>query len=88
MKDIIVMCPTVERANYEFKRFCGILKERASRIRPVERRVDVLGGPRVFFKGETEGQKAVIGYHAVVISIEEFKLGLEDFYYGQDKTDS
>ena len=63
-----------------------ILKEHASRIRPVERRVDVLDGPRVFFKGETEGQKAVVGYHAVIISIEEFKLGLEDYYFGKDKT--
>ena len=78
MKDIIVMCPTVYRADQEFRQLCKELGENAARIHPVERRVDILNGPRVFFKGETEGQQTLLGHHGDIIPIYKFRL--EDIY--------
>ena len=77
MNDIIVMCPTVERAVMEYKNFL--------RNHPrlwgssYKREVKLKDGRRILFKGETEGQQAVRGFHADIITIDEFELeGITD----------
>lgn len=75
--DLVVMSPTVQRAGREFEAFVSFLKsskwkpvlKRADRI---QRRVELAGGYRIYFKCETEGERALIGLHANVVSIDEF----------------
>lgn len=72
MNDIIVMCPTVERAVMEYKNFLcnhpGLWES------SYKREVNLKDGRRILFKGETEGQQAVRGFHADIITIDEFEL--------------
>lgn len=72
MNDIIVMCPTVERAVMEYKNF--LRNHPGLWGSPYKREVNLKNGERIFFKGETEGQWAVLGTRADIITIDEFKL--------------
>ena len=83
MKDIIVMCPTVEKATMVYK---DLLRNHPGLWGKTYKREIVLENEkRIMFKGETEGQQAVKGYHADIISIDEFDL---EGINGKDETDS
>lgn len=71
-KKIVIMCPTVQRAVFEWKSF---LTRWATIIKKVNRTnlyVELLSGHKIYFKGETEGQRALRGLHADIVSIDEF----------------
>ncbi len=75
--DLVVMSPTVQRAVRELEAFVSFLK--SSKWRTILKKVDWIrrcvelsGGHRIYFKGETEGKEALIGLHANVVSIDEF----------------
>ena len=72
MSNIIVLCPTVEQAEMEFKNFCNKFGKDAIRIHPIGRRIQMLNGRMIYFKGETEGQRATLGYHADIMWLDEF----------------
>ena len=76
-KTIVIMSPTVNRAVYEWKAF---LSRWSTIIKKADRTslcVELLSGYKIYFKGETEGQRALIGLHADVISVDAFVMPQE-----------
>lgn len=74
MSDVIVMCPTVQRASYEFEKFCKVYEEIIAKSRRNPYSVTLLNGRTFIFRGETEGVRAYRGYHADVINIDDFVI--------------
>ena len=72
MNDIIVMCPTVKRAAMEWRYFVDKYEHNISEANKYQRKVKLLNGHYVFFKGETEGQKATRSFRGEIISINNF----------------
>ena len=71
MKDIIVMCPTVERATEEFKRFCERNKHYIEKMFKAQRCITLINGINIFFQGSTESFR---GKRANIINIDGFTL--------------
>ena len=69
---IIIMCPTLQRAEYEWREFCKVYESdiRESKRNPLT--VKLMNGQTLFFRGETEGARAVRGYHASVVAIDDW----------------
>ena len=68
------MSPTVDRAVYEWKAFLSrwsMIIKKANRNRLC---VELLSGHKIYFKGETKGQRALLGLHADIISTDEFVM--------------
>lgn len=74
MRDIIVMCPTVEIATQKCKEFLNTYKGYVYRFSKKNLHVGLTGGINIYFKGETEGQRVLLGTHAKVVTIDEFSL--------------
>ena len=71
------MSPTVNRAVYEWKAF---LSRWSTIIKKANRNnlcVELLSGHKIYFKGETEGQRALRGLRADIISRDEFIMPQE-----------
>ena len=71
-KTIVIMSPTVLRAVYEWK---ASLSRWSTIIKKANRNslcIELLSGHKIYFKGETEGQRALLGLHADIISVDEF----------------
>ena len=83
MKDIIVMCPTLQRARYEFNQFCRFYDSLIDNKKLYK--IKLKDGRLITFHGETEGQRVLLGTHADIINIDEFDL---EKLNGKDKTDS
>lgn len=77
MKDLMVICPTVVEADQLFRRFCEKNQAIIEKIKKFNHTVTLTNGQNIFFKGETEGQKVLLGYHGNVISSYEFSQVLE-----------
>ena len=77
MKDHIILTPTVQRARYEWEKFIKMYHDAQiiESVRPFPT-LDILliNGMRLKFVGETEGQRAVRGRRATLVSIDEFDL--------------
>lgn len=71
-KTIIVMSPTVNRAVYEWKAFLSRWSTIIKKANRANLYVELLSGHKIYFKGETEGQRVLRGLHADVINIDEF----------------
>lgn len=76
MKDIIVTYPTVKRARYEFDRFCHLYDSIITSKKLYE--TTLANGQKIMFRGETEGQRVLLGTHANVITIDEFPLEINE----------
>lgn len=75
-KTIVIMSPTVNRAVYEWKAF---LSRWSTIIKKANRRslcIELLSGQKIYFKGETEGQRVLLGLHADIIT-DEFVMPQE-----------
>lgn len=69
MKETIIMCPTLERATYEWKQFCrrnNLIIDKANRN---DLSVKFKDGERCIFKSSTQ---KLYGYHCDVIYIDDF----------------
>lgn len=71
-KNIVIMSPTVERAVYEWKAFLSRWSTIIKKANRTYLCVELLNGHKIYFKGETEGQRALIGLHADIIGVDEF----------------
>lgn len=72
-KTIVIMSPTVNRAVHEWKAF---LSRWAPIIKKANRNslcVELLRGHKIYFKGETEGRRALLGLNADIIRADEFE---------------
>ena len=73
-ENIVIMSSTVERAVHEWKAFLSgwsTIIKKANRNRLC---VELLSGQKIYFKGETEGQRALLGLHADIIRADEFAM--------------
>lgn len=72
MKDTIVMCPTLQRATMEWAHFFYVYRSIIQRANRNQLKIVLLGGATLYFKAETQGQRAVRGFQANICSIDEF----------------
>lgn len=72
MKDTIVICPTLQRATMEWNHFCYVYRSIIQRVNRNQLKIVLLRGATLYFKAETEGQRAVRGFHADICSIDDF----------------
>ena len=75
-KTIVIMSPTVNRATYEWKAFLSRWSTIIKKANRANRYVELLSGHKIYFKGETEGQRALLGLHADIISADKFEMSL------------
>jgi hypothetical protein len=73
-KNIVVMSPTVSRAVYEWKAFLSRWSMIIKKANRTSLSVELLSGHKIYFKGETEGQRALLGLHADLYSVDEFLM--------------
>lgn len=71
-KTIIIMSPTVNRAVYEWKAFLSRWSTIIKKANRANLYVELLSGHKIYFKGETEGQRVIRGLYADIINIDEF----------------
>ena len=73
-KTIVIMSSTVNRAVYEWKasvsRWSTIIKK-ANRPNLC---IELLSAHKIYFKGETDGQRVLLGLHADIIRADEFVM--------------
>ena len=72
MTDKIIMCPTVKRAEQEWQKYCKTLEPIIKSTRKFPFTSVLVNGCKILFRGETEGQSAIWGYHADIHIIDEF----------------
>ena len=76
-KTIVIMSPTVDRAVYEWKAFLSRWSTIIKKANRTSLCVELLSGHKIYFKGENEGQRALIGLHADIISVDKFVIPQE-----------
>ncbi len=77
-KKIVIMSPTVNRAVYEWKAFLSRWSTIIKKANRTSLCIELLSGHKIYFKGETEGQRALLGLHADIISVDEFVISKEE----------
>lgn len=73
-KTIVIMSPNVNRAIYEWKAFLSKWPTIIKKANRTSLYIELLSGHKIYFKGETEGQRALLGLHADIISVDEFVM--------------
>ena len=76
-KTIVIMSPTVNRAVYEWKAFLSRWSMIIKKANRTNLYIELLNGQKIYFKGETEGQRVLLGLHADIISVDEFVMPQE-----------
>jgi len=76
-KTIVIMSPTVHMAIYEWKAFLSRWSTIIKKANRTSLCIELLSGHKIYFKGETEGQRALLGLHADIISAYEFVMPQE-----------
>ena len=72
MKDTIVMCSTLERATREWDHFCYVYRSVIQRANRNQLKIVLLRGATLYFRAETQDQRAVRGFHGDICSIDDF----------------
>ena len=73
-KTIVIMSSTVNRAVHEWKAFLSRWSPIIEKANRTSRSVKLLSGHTIYFKGETEGQRALLGLHADIVRVDEFVI--------------
>lgn len=73
-KTIVILSPTVDRAVYEWKAFLSRWSTIIKKANRASLSVELLSGHKIYFKGETEGRRALLGLHADFMSADEFVM--------------
>ena len=73
-KTIVIMSPTVNRAVYEWKAFLSRWSTIIKKANRTSLYVELLNGQKIYFKGETEGQRVLLGLFADIIRADEFVM--------------
>ena len=76
-KTTVIMFPTVNRAVYEWKAFLSRWSTIIKKANRTNLYIELLSGHKIYFKVETEGQRALFGLYADIISADEFDKGNE-----------
>ena len=73
-KTIVIMSPTVNMAIYEWKAFLSRWSTIIKKANRTSLCIELLSGCKIYFKCETEGQRALLGFYADIISADEFVI--------------
>lgn len=73
-KNIVIMSPTVNRALYEWKAFLSRWSMIIKKANRTNLCIELLSGHKIYFKGETEGRRTLLGLYADIISVDEFEM--------------
>ena len=73
-KTIVIMSPNVYRAVCEWKAFLSRWSTIIKKANRASLCIELLSGHKIYFKGETEGQRALLGLHADIIVADEFVM--------------
>ena len=84
-KTIVIMSPTVNRAVDEWKAFLSRWSTIIKKANRTSLCVELLSGHKIYFKGETEGQRALLGLYADIISVDEFITPQENEYENNER---
>ena len=76
-KNIVILTPTVSVAVYEWKEFLTKWSTIIKKANRIELCVELLNGHKIYFKGETERQSALLGLDADIVRIHEFVMPQE-----------
>ena len=68
----VVMCSTVQSAIHEWKTYIVRWEPIIKKVNRANLFVELINGDEIFFKGKTEGQRALKGLNAKVIYLDEF----------------
>lgn len=69
-KTVVIMAPTVLEATKAWKEFLSKWSEIVAKSNRSELSITLLTGHKIFFKGETEGERALRGLHADIVKLE------------------
>lgn len=78
MKDIIVLCPTLRIATQKWKEFLDVNNAYVCRFNKARLLVGLVNGINIYFKGETQGQRVLLGTHADIIQMDEFPMDFNE----------
>lgn len=73
-KDIVIVSPTRIRAVHAWKAFLSRWSPIIKKANRTSLCVELLSGCKIYFKSGTEGQNALAGLSADVVSIDEFVM--------------
>lgn len=73
-KTIVIMSPTVIRAVGEWRAFLSRWSKIIKKANRTNLCIELLSGHKIYFKAETEGQRALLGLHADIIGVDEFVM--------------
>ena len=76
-KNFVIMSPTVNRAVYEWKAFMSMWSPIIKKANRTNLCIELLSGHKIYFKGETEGKRDLLGLHVDFISVDEFVMPQE-----------
>lgn len=76
-KTIVIMLPTFNRAVYEWKAFLSRWSTIVKKANRSSLCIELLNGQKIYFKGETEGWRALRGLRADIIRADEFIMPQE-----------
>ena len=71
-KTIVIMTPTVNRAVYEWKAFLSRWSTIIKKANRTSLCIELLSGHKIYFKGEAEWQRALLGLRADIMMVDEF----------------
>lgn len=78
-RDIIIMLPTANRAVYEWKAFLSRWSMIIKKANRPSLYIELLSGQKIYFKGETEGQRTLLrGLRADIVRVDEFVMPKEE----------
>ena len=84
MKNIIVMCPTVEIATQKCKEFLNVNNACVYGFNKAQLLVRLVNGTNIYFKGETEGQRVLRGIHSDIVQIDEFPMDFNKTMFSKE----
>ena len=76
-KTIVIMSPTVHRAICEWEAFLRRWQTIIKKANRTSLCIELLSGHKIYFKAETEGQRALLGLDADIFSVDEFVMPQE-----------
>ena len=80
-KNIIIMAPTVNEATMAWKEFLSRWSQIISKANRPELSITLLTGQKIYFKGKTEGERALRGLCCDIVRLCE----VEDIYERETK---
>ncbi len=76
-KNIVIMAPTVNEATMAWREFVSRWSQIIAKANRPQLSITLISGQKLYFKGETEGERALRGLRCDIVGLEQVK---EDIY--------